>query len=166
MSFTTESIRNIVLCGHGSTGKTTLNEYILYNGGAITKPESIETGKTVSDATDEEISRKISIHNSLSTITWNNSKINIMDTPGVADFIGEVVSAFRAADSALILVGADVGVQIETIKLWRRLSKQELPRFVFINKMEKEHADFDKSLNDLKEKFKANCVPITISIGK
>jgi elongation factor G len=166
MSVTTENIRNIALCGHGSTGKTTLTETILFNGGAIPKPESVETGKTVSDTSEEEISRKISIHSSLSYIMWNGYKINILDTPGVSDFVGEVVSALRAAELAVILVGADVGVQIETVKLWRRLNKTSFPRVVFINKMGKEHADFKKALDDLKAKFTASFVPLTIPIGK
>ncbi len=165
MSITTESIRNVVFCGHGSTGKSTLTETILFNGGAIPKPESIESGKTVSDASEEEISRKISIHSSLSQIVWNNHKINILDTPGVSDFAGEVVAALRAAELCVALVGADVGVQIETVKLWRRLNKNKMPRLVFINKMGKEHADFNKTLNDLKDKFKMNFVPVTIPIG-
>jgi elongation factor G len=165
MSFTTESIRNIAICGHGSTGKTTLTEYILYNGGAIPKPEIVESGKTVSDSSEEEIARKISIHASLSYITWKNHKINILDTPGVSDFVGEVVAALRAAETSVVLVGADVGVQIETIKIWRRLIKNNTPRIFFINKMEKEHADFPKTLNDLKDKFKANFIPITTPIG-
>ncbi len=166
MNVTTETICNIVLCGHGSTGKTTLTETILFNGGAIPKPESVETGKTVSDSTEEEINRKISIHTSLSDIMWNGHKINILDTPGVSDFVGEVVLALRAAELAVILVGADVGVQIETVKLWRRLNKTNFPRIVFINKMGKEHADFTKTLDDLKAKFNASFIPVTIPIGK
>lgn len=165
MSITTETIRNIVFCGHGSTGKSTLTETILFNGGAIPKPESIESGKTVSDASEEEIARKISIHTSLSHILWKNHKINILDTPGVSDFVGEVVAGLRAAELCVVLVGADVGVQIETVKLWRRLNKHKMPRLVFINKMGKEHADFKKTLNDLNAKFKMNFVPVTIPIG-
>ncbi|MBN1525880.1 MAG: elongation factor G [Spirochaetales bacterium] len=166
MSLTTQSIRNIVLCGHGSTGKTTLTEQILFNGGAIPKAEYVETGKTVSDYTDEEIARKVSIHVSLSTVTWNNFKINIFDTPGIGDFMGETISAFRAAECAVVLVGADVGVQIETIKIWRRLNTINYPRIIFINKMEKEHADFDKALADLSDKFKVNFVPVIVPVGK
>ncbi len=91
--------------------------------------------------------------------------MNILDTPGSADFVGEVVAAFRVADCAILVVGADVGVQIETIKLWRRLARLEMPRFVFVNKMEKERADFDRSVADLSEKFKASFVPVVIPLG-
>ncbi len=125
----------------------------------------METGKTVSDFTDEEIARRISIHASLSHLAWKDRKVNILDTPGSADFVGEVIAALRVAEVALLAVGADVGVQIETIKLWRRLARTEMPRFVFVNKMEKERADFDKVVADLKEKFKAAFVPVTIPIG-
>ena len=165
MSFTKDNIRNIAICGHGSTGKTSLVEYFLFNAGVIDKPEPVEKGQTVSDFTEEEINKKISIHTSLEHIIWKEKKLNILDTPGASDFVGEVVAALRAAESSLILVGADVGVQIETVKLWRRMNKTNLPRAVFINKMEKEHADFEKTLNDLKEKFKTTFIPLTIPIG-
>ncbi len=165
MSIPTATLRNVAVAGHGGTGKTTLVEQLLVAGGVIPKPERVESGKTVSDFTEEEIARKISIHASLCHLTWKQTKINILDTPGSADFVGEVTAALRAADSALIVVGADVGVQIETIKLWRRLARTNMPRFVLVNRMEKERADFSKSIEDLKEKFKANFVPVTMPIG-
>jgi elongation factor G len=165
MSVPTRSLRNIAVSGHGGTGKTSLVEQMLVLGGAIPKAERVETGKTVSDFTDEEIARKISIHASLSHASWKDRKVNILDTPGSADFVGEVLAAFRAADSAMLVVGADVGVQIETIKLWRRLAALSIPRFVFVNKMEKERADFAKSVADLVEKFKVSFVPVVIPIG-
>jgi elongation factor G len=165
MSVPTRLLRNVAFAGHGGTGKTTLVEEMLAAGGAIPKAERIETGKTVSDFTEEEIARKISVHASLSHIMWKDCKINILDTPGSADFIGEVLAAFRVADCAALVVGSDVGVQIETLKLWRRITKAEMPRFAFINKMERERADFAKCVADLTEKFKASFVPVTIPIG-
>lgn len=165
MSVPTRSLRNVALAGHGGTGKTTLVEEMLAAGGAIPKAERVEAGKTVSDFTEEEITRKISVHTSLSHVTWKDRKLNILDTPGSADFVGEVVAAFRVADCAVLVVGADVGVQIETIKLWRRLTHLEMPRFVFVNKMEKERADFDRIVADLAEKFKASFVPVVIPLG-
>jgi elongation factor G len=165
MSVPTRSLRNIAFAGHGGTGKTTIVEELLAAGGAIPKAERVETGKTVSDFTEEEISRKISVHLSLSHVSWKDHKINILDTPGSADFVGEVAAAFRVADCVALVVGADVGVQIETIKLWRRLTRSALPRFVFVNKMEKERADFDKAVADLADKFKASFVPVVIPIG-
>jgi len=165
MSVSTRSLRNVALAGHGGTGKTTLVEEMLAAGGAIPKAERVETGKTVSDFTEEEVHHKFSVHTSLSHVTWKDHKINILDTPGSADFVGEVVSALRVADSVMLVVGADVGVQIETIKLWRRLARLEMPRFVFVNKMEKERADFDRCVADLAEHFKASFVPVVIPLG-
>lgn len=165
MGTPTSAIRNIAISGHGGTGKTTLVEQILADCGVLSKPERVETGKTVSDFTEEEIARKISIHASLSHGNWKNVKINLLDTPGAGDFVGEVIAAFTASDAVMLVLGADVGVQIETIKLWRRLAALGIPRFVAVNKMEKERADFDKCIADLKEKFKAAFVPVIVPIG-
>ena len=165
MGLTTDMIRNIAVAGHGGTGKTTLVENILFYGGAIGKPETTDTGRTVSDYTDEEISQKMSIHTTLSHITWGDTKINVLDTPGLADFVGEVVASFRAAESAVMVVGARAGVEIETIKLWRRLDGRNMPRLVFINKMDVDRADYQQTLDDLRAKFDATFVPVTVPIG-
>jgi elongation factor G len=165
MSVPTRSLRNVAFAGHGGTGKTTLVEELLVAGGVIPKAEKVEAGRTVSDFTEEEIARKISIHTSVTHVSWKDCKINILDTPGSADFVGEVCTAFRVAESAALIVGADVGVQIETIKLWRRLAALSLPRFVVVNKMEKERADFSHCVEDLTDRFKANFVPVMIPIG-
>ena len=161
----TNSIRNIAISGHGGTGKTTLVEHILTAGKVIARAEHVENGKTVSDCTEEEVARQISIHASLSHIEWKGTKINVLDTPGSSDFVGEVLAAFRVAESAVVTVGADAGVQIETIKIWRRLEQLSKPRIVFVNKMDREHADFDKTLADLRERFNANFVPVVVPIG-
>lgn len=165
MAHTTEQIRNIAIAGHGSTGKTSLVEQILAVGKAIPQPAAVESGKTVSDYTPEEVENGISIHTSLSHLEWQQCKINLLDTPGSSDFVGEVVTAFRAAESALMIVGARSGVQIETIKLWRRLDNRSKPRIVFINKMDEERADYDGVLQDLRDKFEATLVPITVPNG-
>ncbi|MEA1911321.1 MAG: GTP-binding protein, partial [Spirochaetota bacterium] len=166
MSFTTADIRNISLVGHGSTGKTSLLEQMLFIGGVIPKAELPDSGKSVSDHTDEEIGRKISIHTSLASLEWNDKQLNILDTPGVADFVGEVVCAYRATESSIMMVDAVDGVQIETIKLWRRLNKRRMPRIVFINKLDKDRASFDSVFDDLNEKFEKTFVPVTIPIGE
>ncbi len=165
MSFATDAIRNIAIAGHGATGKTTMFEHLLAAGGTIDRAEPVASGKTVSDYTDEEIERKISIHLALGHVEVDGTIVNLMDTPGASDFVGEVVTAFRTSESALILVGAKEGVQIETVKLWRRLDAREKPRMVFINKLDVERAEFDAPLADLREKFKATFVPICIPIG-
>jgi elongation factor G len=165
MGVSTRSLRNVAIAGHGTTGKTSLFEELLAIGGAIPKAERVETGKTVSDFTEEEVHHKISIHAALGHVTWKDTKINLLDTPGSADFIGEVIAAFRVAESVALVVGAEVGVQIETIKLWRRLSRAEMPRFIVVNKMEKERADFGKAVADLAERFKATFVPVVVPLG-
>lgn len=165
MAYTTDQIRNIAVAGHGSTGKTSFVEQLLVAGSAISAAATVESGKTVSDYTPEEIENGISIHTSLSNIEWGSHKINILDTPGASDFVGEVVTAFRAAESAVILVGARAGVQIETIKLWRRLNRRNMPRMIFINKMDEDRADYDAILADLRAKFDLNLVPVSVPIG-
>ncbi len=166
MAYTTDLIRNVALAGHGSTGKTTLLEHILFGAGAIAKPELVESGKTVSDYNEEEIERKISVHAALSHMAWGDKKINIIDTPGSSDFVGEVILALRACESTLVLVDARSGVQIETIKTWRNLDTRKKPRMVFVNKLDEERAPFQGALADLKDKFKGNFVPVTIPMGE
>lgn len=166
MSFTSDAIRNVAFAGHGSTGKTTLLENLLAAAGIIPKAEAAGTGKTVSDYTPEEAEKQISIHTALANLEWEGRKINIMDTPGASDFVGEVVAAFRSSETAVILVGAAASVQIETIKLWRRLKARHMPRIVFINKMDKDRADYTKVLEDLKAQFPAgNFVPVSFPMG-
>ncbi len=165
MSLTSANIRNISIVGHNGTGKTTLLEHMLYYSGVISQAETVDSGKTVSDYTDEEINRQISIHSSLSCFNWKEKAFNVLDTPGTADFVGEVVSSFRASESALMILDGRAGVQIETIKLWRRLNKRNMPRVIFINKMDLDRASFDSSFDDLTHKFKKTCVPVTIPVG-
>ncbi|MFZ2781420.1 MAG: elongation factor G [Rectinemataceae bacterium] len=165
MAFATDRIRNVAIAGHGSTGKTTLLEHILFQGGAITKPETLESGKTTSDYGDDEISRKISVRATLTNIKTGDVKINFLDTPGSSDFVGEVILAFRSCETALLLVDGKSGVQIETIKLWRNLEARAKPRVLFVTKMDEERASFDSALADVKEKFKIDAVPVTIPMG-
>jgi elongation factor G len=166
MANSTEVIRNVAIAGHGSTGKTSLLEHLLFQGGAIPKPETVESGKTVSDYGEDEIVRKISIHASLSHVSHGDCKINFIDTPGSSDFVGDVVLAFRSCESALILIDAKTGVQIETIKLWRNLDSRKKPRMAFISKLDEERASFQNALDDLKSKFKVEPVAITIPMGE
>lgn len=165
MLINTEALRNLAIVGHTGTGKTTLTEQILFDGGAIPRAEKVETGRTVSDWTEEEIKRGISIHTSLSHLFWKDTKINLLDAPGSADFVGETVIAFRVTESALLVVGARSGVQIETLKLWRELNRRGLPRMVFINKLDKADTDFFQTLEDLKEKFKVPFIPVVVPMG-
>lgn len=166
MDFTTSQIRNITLAGHGQTGKTTFVEHLLAAAGVIPKAETVESGKTVSDNSPEEIERKISIYASLAHITWKNININVWDTPGSSDFAGEVIAAFRSTESALMLIDGRSGAQIETIKLWRDLDRRNKPRMIFINRCEEDRTDTAAVLKDIREKFKVEVCPVTIPIGK
>ncbi len=161
----TRRLRNVAVVGHTGTGKTSLTEQLLFHAKAIPKAEKVETGRTVSDFTDEEIRRGISIRTAVCHAAWDNTKINLLDTPGSADFGGEVVAAFRAAESALLVIGAHSGVQIETLKLWRYLGDHNMPRMVFINKVDKASSDFWEALDDLKDKFSMPFLPVTIPLG-
>ena len=165
MSHSTDKIRNIVIAGHGQTGKSTLFEHLLFTGGAIQKAETLESGKTTSDYSPEEIERKISINAAMGHVERNGTKINIFDTPGSSDFAGAVILSFRAAEFALLTVDGKSGVQIETVKLWRNLDQSGKPRGVFITKLDNDQADFSRTLNDIKEKFKIEPVPMTIPMG-
>jgi len=165
VSYTTDKLRNVAIAGHGQTGKTTLFEHLLFTGGVIPRAETLESGKTVSDSTPEEIERKISIHAAMGHVDKNGVKINFFDTPGSSDFSGDVILSFRAAEFALLTVDGRSGVQIETVKLWRNLDGTNKPRGVFITKLDLEHGDFDKALADIKEKFKVEPVPVTLPMG-
>lgn len=165
MATSIKDIRNVTIAGHNGTGKTSLLEQILFYGGQISKAEPVEGGKTTSDYTDEEISRKISVHAALASFTWKGKSLNFIDTPGTADFIGEVTCGFRSCESALMVVDARDGAQIETIKLWRDLNRRNKPRAVFLNKMERDRVDFSATFANLKSEFKATFVPVTIPMG-
>jgi len=165
MSFSTIQVRNVAIAGHGGTGKTTLFERLLFAGGVIPKAETLESGKTVSDYSPEEIERKISIHASMAHVERDDIKINFFDTPGSSDFTGDVILSFRASEFALLVVSGQTGVQIETIKLWRNLEDRKKPRGIFITRLDGERADFDNALADIKEKFKITPTAITIPMG-
>lgn len=163
---TLKNIRNVAICGHGGTGKTSLIEQLMFRGGVISKAESVESGRTISDFHEDEIEHKFSIHASLMRLPWKGVKINILDTPGSSDFLGEVVSSFRVAETIVMVISASAGIQIETIKLWRRLDNRKKPRVVFINKMDQDRAGFQESLNDLKKAFKVTAIPLNLPLGE
>ena len=165
MSHSTDKIRNIAIAGHGQTGKTTLFEHLLFAGGVIPRAETLESGKTTSDSTPEEIERKISIYAAMGHVERNGTKINFFDTPGSVDFNGSIILSFRASEMALLMVDGKSGVQIETVKLWKNLDVSGKPKGVFITKLDNDQADFNKTLADIKEKFKVEPVPISLPMG-
>ncbi len=143
MSYTTEQIRNIAIIGHGSTGKTTLLEHILFQGGMISRPETVDSGKTVSDYSEDEIARKISVRSSLTHVNTDDCKINFIDAPGAGDFVGEAILAIRSTETALLVIDGKSGVQIETVKLWRILERQKRPRMIFVTRLDEDRANLE-----------------------
>ena len=164
--YTSEFIRNVAVAGHGKTGKTSLLDACLYNSGAVKRIGKVDNGTSVLDYEAEETKRKMTIGDSLAVTEWKNHKINFIDTPGYPDFVGEVMGAMVAADAALIIVAANAGVEVETEKAWTLAENLNLPRAFFINKMDREHADFRKTLDDIRAKFGNSAVPVQIPIGK
>jgi len=163
--YKTDQLRNVVLLGHGSSGKTSLGEAMLFNSGAINRMGRVEDGTTVSDYDEEEIRRRISLSLSLLPCEWKGHKLNLIDTPGYMDFVGEVKSATRVADLALILVDAVAGVEVGTELVWQYADEMGLPRAVFINKMNRDNADFRRTLQALEQAFDATFVPVQLPIG-
>jgi elongation factor G len=161
-----DKIRNVVLVGHSSSGKTSLAEALLYATGAVTRLGKVDDNTSVSDFDPEEQRRKISINTSLIPCEWNGYKVNILDTPGYIDFVGEVKSALRVADCAIVVVDAVSGVEVGTELVWQYADEVKLPRILLINKLDRENADFDRVLNQLRERFGKSVVSLQIPIGK
>ena len=163
--YKTENIRNIVLMGHGGSGKTSLGEAMLFNTGATTRMGSVGDGTTVSDFDEEEIRRQISLMTALLPVEWAGYKLNLLDTPGYTDFAGEVKGAARVADCALIAVDSVAGVEVGTELAWSYADEHKLPRMVLIAKMDRENANFRTALDSLTQSFAANFVPLQLPIG-
>jgi len=157
---------NIALTGHTSVGKTTFLDTLLYDIDQAQTIGKIEDGKSLSDFDEEEIKRKISIKSSVFSMAYNNSIINIVDAPGSSDFVGEAYSSFYGVDSIILLVDAVSGVEIETGKVWNRAKKMDLPVLILVNKMDKENANFEAAIENIKSNLKTNVFPVQIPIGK
>jgi elongation factor G len=142
--YATGQIRNIALVSHGGTGKTSLAEAILYTTGTINRLGSTNAGNTTTDFDPEEIKRQITINASLAPCEWKNTKLNLIDTPGYFDFIGDVISSLRVADGGIVAVCAVSGVEVGTEKVWSYAEENKLPRLVFINKLDRENANFER----------------------
>ncbi len=165
-SYPSDKIRNIAVVAHGGAGKTSLVEAVLFNTGATTRLGRVEDGTTTADYHPEETSRQITIHTSIIPCEWKGCKLNLIDTPGYSDFIGEVKGALRVADSTVFVVSAVDGVEVQTEIIWDFADDGKMPRMVFINKMDRENANFYKVLDDLKESFAANFAPVQLPIGQ
>ena len=159
--YTSETIRNVALVGHGGCGKTTFLESVLKETGAIEKMGKVENGNTVSDYDKMEKEKGYSINTSVVPVIWKENKINFIDTPGYFDFVGEVNAALRAAEAAIILVDAGAGVQVGTEQAWKACERYKKPRFIVINKRDKDEFDYYKTFNELKSKFGEHLIPFS-----
>ena len=164
--YTGDKIRNVAIVGHGGAGTTSVTEALLYRSGAINRMCKVEDGATTTDYEPEEIKRKVSVNATLAPVEWRDTKINFIDTPGFADFVAEVKGAFRAVDSALIVVCATSVVQVGTEQCWKLAEEAGLPRIIFVNKMDRENADFDSILDNLRGKFGKHVLPLQLPLGK
>ena len=159
--YTSETIRNVALVGRGGCGKTTFLESALLATGVIDRLGKVEDGNTVSDYDKMEIEKGFSINTSIVPVEWKDSKINFIDTPGYFDFIGEVNAALRASEAAVILVDAGAGIQVGTEQAWKACERYKMPRFIVINKRDKDEFDFYKTFNKLKAKFGETLIPFS-----
>lgn len=164
-TYKVDRIRNVGLFSHGGAGKTSLSEAGLFASGAINRLGRVDDGNTVSDWDPDEIKRGMSISASVVPVEWRDHKINFIDAPGYADFVGEMLSAMRVCDAALILMDASAGVEVGTEQAWRFAGKYQRPRAMLINKMDRENADFDRTLAEAQEHFGDVVVPALVPIG-
>ena len=165
-TYPTGKIRNVALVGHGGAGKTTLTEALLFCAGAIPRMGRVEDGSTVTDFDPEEQRRTISVSLALAPFELDDHKVNIIDTPGYADFVGDVVAALQTADLALFVVSAVEGVEVQTEIAWRLAERRGIPRAIFVNKLDRERASYQRTIDDLKAKFGAGVAPLQLPIGE
>ena len=161
----TAKIRNVALVAHGSAGKTTLTEAMLFTAGATTRLGRVEDGTTTTDFDEDEIRRKISISAAMAWCEWKGRKFNLVDTPGFAAFLADAKNALRVVDGAVVVVGATDGVKVQTEKVWSYAAAYELPRAVYLSKMDRERAEFARALEDIQKNLSSKAVPIQVPIG-
>src|ERR671935_594355 len=160
-----DRVRNVALVGHRGSGKTSLNEALLFQAGAITRLGTVADGTTASDSDPDEQARQMSISASLSSFEWDDRKINLIDTPGEPSFVADALSALRVCESAVFVVNAVMGVEVNTARIWQRAAELDLARMVFVNMLDRERADFFRTLESLKGSFGPHVVATEIPIG-
>src|SRR5712692_9061002 len=164
--YTAEHIRNVALISHVGAGKTSLIDAALYDSGAVTRQGKVDEGSSIADYDPDELKRSMTLHAKVLPVEWKNTKINFIDTPGYADFVGEVKAALRVADAALVVVTAEKGVEVGTELTWQYADERNLPRLVLVNKLDRENTSFDQALDSLRKRFGLKVVPLQIPIGE
>ncbi|MCR4442727.1 MAG: elongation factor G [Peptococcaceae bacterium] len=163
--YPSSKIRNVGILAHGGAGKTSLAEAMLYNAGHTTRLGKVDDGTTTTDYLPEEIKRKVTVSTALAPVEWKDHKINVLDTPGYADFIGEVRSALRAVDSIILVVDGVAGVEVQTEVHWDAAEEAKLPRIIFVNKLDRENSSYNRVVDNLKERFGHHIAPLMLPIG-
>lgn len=161
-----DAIRNVAVVGHGASGKTSLVDALAFVAGSSKRHGSVPDGTSLTDYTQEEISRQYSINLALAYAEWLDTKINLIDTPGYLDFTGDALAGIYAADAALVVVGGAAGVEVGTEKVWEYAAERGIPRLFFVSMLDKEHADFEKVYEDIREHLTPKVIPIEIPVGE
>lgn len=164
-NYGTDTLRNISIIGHGGSGKTTLTESMLFYSGAIQRIGRVEEGTTTTDYDSDEIKKQITINAAMAPVEWKDCRLNFVDTPGYFDFVGEVIGSLRVVETGLVTLCAVSGVEVGTEKVWDLANKKNLPRIIFMNKLDRENANFAKTLAEAKDHFGPNVVPVQLPIG-
>src|ERR671937_428567 len=160
------TIRNVALVGHSGSGKTQLASAILSDSGMVNRLGKVDEGTTVTDFDEEEIARKHTLSSSLAYAEWQKTKINIIDTPGFANFLSDAKAALRVAEGALVCVDAVAGVEVQTEKLWAEAASLNLPRIVVLNRLERERASLERTLESLHRDCAREIIPIQLPLGE
>jgi len=163
--YPTDRIRNVAVLGHAGSGKTTLVDALCFTSGTSPRKGNVDEGQALTMTTPEEISHRVSMQLTPAFAEWMDHKINLLDTPGYLDFTGEALAAVRAADAAVLVVGATSGVEVGTEKVWEYCEARKIPRIVFVSMMDKENADFDGVFQEVKSRLSPGAIPIEIPIG-
>src|SRR5919202_381097 len=158
-------IRNVAVVGHRGTGKTSLVEAMLFQAGETNRLGTIDAGSTVGDWDDDEHKRRMSLSASLCHLQWQDRKINLLDAPGDPGFTGDGVAALRVVEGALVVASAVMGVEVQTTRMWNRASEHALSRVVFVNMLDRERADFFRTLEAFRAQLSERCVAIPLPIG-
>lgn len=164
--YKTEDIRNVAVVGHGASGKTSLVDALAFVAGTSKRHGSVKDGTALTDYTPDEIQHKYSINLALAVAEWMDAKINLIDTPGYLDFTGDALAGVWAADGAVVVLAATAGVEVGTEKVWEYCEERGTPRILFVSMMDKEHADFEKVFNQVKERLTAKVIPVEIPVGE
>ena len=164
--FDAAAIRNVALVGHSGGGKTQLASALLFDASAASRFGKVDEGTTVTDYDDEAIARKHTLSASLAFFEWNRCKVNLIDTPGMGNFLGETRAALRVVEAAVVVVDAVSGVQVSTEKAWEAAEEQHLPRLIVCNRLDRERASLDRALESMHGALGRNCVPVQLPIGE